>query len=139
MKNVLKKGLLLGELLAVGAAVGFAKSGEGQQFTEELQKDLKTLAKHLKNDLHELEDVTKEAFDDLVTAVVENYAKDRRIANDTKKTLVAALRANWTKAEKAYLSKKTKPNTLKRTHKPKTKPTGSAKKIRAKKVVKKAK
>ena len=46
MKNVFKKGLILGELLAVLAAVGFSKSGEGRQFTAELQKDLKTLAKH---------------------------------------------------------------------------------------------
>lgn len=143
MKNVFKKGLILGELLAVLAAVGFSKSGEGRQFTAELQKDLKTLAKHLKNDLHKLEDVTKEVFDDLVAAVVENYAKDKKIANDTKRALIAALRANWNKAEREYLSKKTKPNTLKATPNPKTKPATPAKKvakkISTKKVVKKTK
>lgn len=134
---------MLGELLAVLAAVGFSKSREGQQFTKELQKDLKTLAKHLKNDLRELEDVTKDVFDDLVAAVVENYAKDKQIANDTKNALVAALRTNWNKAEKEYLRKKTKQNTRKTAPKPKTRPARpvkkAAKKISTKKIVKKTK
>ena len=48
MENKFKKGLILGGLLAVAAAVGFAMTKEGQGLTEELHKDLKTLAKHLK-------------------------------------------------------------------------------------------
>jgi gas vesicle protein len=103
MENKFKKGLILGGLLAVGAAVGFAISKDGQSLTEEMQKDLKALSKHLKKSLHRLEDVTKENFDDLVVTVVEEYAKNKEVADGTKKALIAALQAKWHEMEKEYL------------------------------------
>jgi len=104
MENKFKKGLILGGLLAVGAAVGFAMTKEGHELSEELQKDLKTLAKHLKKNLHELEDVTKENFDELVTTVVEEYAKKKELASDVKKMLVTALQSMWNEMEEEYLA-----------------------------------
>lgn len=106
MENKFKKGLILGGLLAVGAAIGFAMTKPGQELTEDLQKDLKTLAKHLKKGLHNLEDVTKESFDTLVTTVVEEYSKKKELADDAKKALVSALEEKWQEMEIEYLAKK---------------------------------
>lgn len=104
MENKFKKGLILGGLLAVGAAVGFAMTKGGQELTEEMQKDFKALSKHLKKSLHKLEDVTKENFDDLVATVVEEYAKKKELADNAKKALIAALQAEWHEMEKEYLA-----------------------------------
>jgi len=106
MENKFKKGLILGGLLAVAAAVGFVMTKEGQELTEELKADLKTLAKHLKKNLHYLEDVTEKSFDELAEKVVEEYAKKKELANEAKKILVTALQAKWHEMEAEYLAEK---------------------------------
>jgi len=106
MENKFKKGLILGGLLAAAAVLGFAMTKEGKELTEELQKDLKTLAKHLKKNLHQLEDVTEESFDELATKVVEEYAKKKELASDVKKALINALQAKWHEMEAEYLADK---------------------------------
>jgi gas vesicle protein len=106
MENKFKKGLILGGLLAIGAALGFALTEEGQELIEELKKDLKTLAKHLKKNLGELEDVTKENFNDLVNKVVGEYAKKHELADEAKKSLTSALQAKWHEMEEEYLAEK---------------------------------
>lgn len=106
MENKFKKGLILGGILTVAAAVGFALSKNGKELTEEMQKDLKTLAKQLKKSLHKLEDVTKESFDKSVDVVVEEYAKSKDLASDTKKALTEALQSKWHEMEEEYLADK---------------------------------
>lgn len=106
MENKFKKGLILGGLLAAGAALGFVMSQEGQELTEELQKDLKTLAKRLKKNLHKLEDVTKESFDELVATIVDEYAQKKELASDAKNSLTGALKAKWHEMEDEYLTEK---------------------------------
>lgn len=102
MQNKFKKGLILGGLLAIGAAAGLIITREGQELTEELEKDINILSKHLKKNLHQLEDVTKESFDELVTTIVEEYSKKKELAIDTKKALTKALQAKWDEMEKEY-------------------------------------
>lgn len=104
MENKFKKGLILGGLLAVATAVGFAMTREGKELTEDLQKDLKSLAKHLKTNLHQLEDVTKENFNDLVVNIVEEYVKKKEMAIDAKKALITALQDKWNEMEEEYLT-----------------------------------
>ncbi len=106
MANIFKKGLILGGLLAVGAAVGIAMSDEGQQFSEDVQKDLKTLAKQLKKRLHDLEDITEESYDALVSTVVDEFEKQHKLAEGVKKTLVKSLKAMWNEMEKVALEEK---------------------------------
>jgi len=106
MENKFKKGLILGGLLAVGAAVGFAMSKEGQELTEDLQKDLKVLAKHLKKNLHQMQDVTKENFDELAATAVEEYAKKKDLAIEAKNALIKALQSKWHEMEQEYLADK---------------------------------
>jgi gas vesicle protein len=106
MENKFKKGVILGGLLAVAAAVGLALTPAGKELTEELQKDLKNLAKHLKKSLHNLEDVTKESFDELVENVVAEYATNKQLAEDAKKSLIVALQAKWHEMEAEYLMEK---------------------------------
>lgn len=106
MENKFKKGLILGGLLAAGTVLGFLNSKIGKELTEELQKDLKVLAKHLKKSLHKLEDITKESFDELVATTVEEYAKNMELANDAKETLTIALQAKWQEMEDEYLAEK---------------------------------
>lgn len=113
MENKFKKGLILGGLLAAGAAIGFAMNKGGQELSEELQKDLKTLAKHLKKNLHNLEDVTKESFDALVTTVVEEYAKKKKLAGDAKKALINALEEKWQEMEAEYRAEQDEETTKK--------------------------
>ncbi|MEK7643781.1 MAG: hypothetical protein AAB390_00570 [Patescibacteria group bacterium] len=106
MENKFKKGLILGGLLAAGAAIGLAMTKGGKELSEELQKDLKTLARHLKKGLHNLDDVTKESFDTLVATIVEEYSKKKELAIDTKKALVDALEEKWQEMEIEYLAEK---------------------------------
>ncbi|MFA6918917.1 MAG: hypothetical protein WC244_02250 [Patescibacteria group bacterium] len=106
MENKFKKGLILGGLLAVGAVVGFAMNKQGQELSEELQKDLKTLAKHLKKKLHQLEDATKDGFDQLVSTVVDEYAKENKLASGAQKILITALKEKWQEMEEEYLEEK---------------------------------
>lgn len=106
MKNLFKKGLILGSLLAVGAAIGFATSKEGQQMSEDTQQDLKMLAKQLKKRLHRLEDVTEERFDELVATIVEEFSKEKELGEEIKTTLIEALDATWKEMEAEYLASK---------------------------------
>lgn len=106
MENKFKKGLILGGLLAAASAIGFAMSKGGQELSEELQKDLKTLAKQVKKSLHKLEDVTKDSFDTLVSTVVDEYAAKKEMAADAKDSLVHALKAKWHEMEEEYLAEK---------------------------------
>ncbi len=106
MKNTFKKGLILGGILAAGAVIGLSFTHEGQELTEELKKDLKSLAKKLKKNLHQLEDVTKDNFDELVTKIVDEYAAKKELALDAKDSLIAALRSQWHQMEEEYLSEK---------------------------------
>ena len=113
MKNKFKKGLILGGLLAVGAVVGFAMTKEGHELTEDLQADFKTLAKHLKKNLHQLQDATQENFDELVATIVEEYAKKKELADGAKKALTHALQAKWHEMEDEYLAGKDEEKTKK--------------------------
>ncbi|HCW32727.1 MAG: hypothetical protein UT36_C0009G0029 [Candidatus Peregrinibacteria bacterium GW2011_GWF2_39_17] len=113
MENKFKKGLILGGLLTAAAVLGFAMSHEGQELTEELQKDLKNLAKQLKKSLHKLEDITKEGFDESVATVVEEYAKKKELASDAKKALINALQSKWHEMEEEYLAEKDEVGTKK--------------------------
>lgn len=106
MENKFKKGLILGGLLAVGAVVGIMMSKNGEQLTEELQKDFKALSKHLKKNLSKLEDVTKENFNELVTKVVDEYAEKKELVSDAKKSLTSALEDKWQEMEEEYLAEK---------------------------------
>jgi len=108
MKNKLKKGLILGGLLAAGAVLGFAMSRDGKKLTEKLQKDLKPLAKHLKTNLHQMQDITKGSFDKLTATVVEEYSKKKKLAINDKKALITALQAKWQEMEEEYLADQAK-------------------------------
>ena len=105
MNNIFKKGLILGGILAAAAAVGLALSKEAQELSEDLQKDFKVLIKNLKKNLGQLEDVTKDNFDDLVNNVVEEYTKKKALTEDAKQRLIKALQANWQDFESEYLDK----------------------------------
>lgn len=106
MENKFKKGLILGGLLAVGAAVGFAMTKEGQDLTEELKKDLAGLAKKLQKQLHHLEDVSKDKFDELVGLAVDEYSAKKEMAEDMKKIFVTSLQNMWHDMEAEYNSSK---------------------------------
>ncbi|MEK7496424.1 MAG: hypothetical protein AAB657_00795 [Patescibacteria group bacterium] len=113
MENKFKKGLILGGLLAVGAVVGLMMSKSGEELTEELQKDFKVLSKHLKKNLSNLEDITKENFNDLVAEVVEKYTKKKELVGDAKKVLISALQNKWQEMEEEYLVEKDEESTKK--------------------------
>ena len=104
MKNKFKKGLILGGLLAVVAAVGLAKTKEGQYLTDELQNDLKVLVKNLKKNLHNSEDETRESFNNLVVTIVEEYSKTKELTVEAKNALIAELRAKWDEMEEEYVA-----------------------------------
>lgn len=102
MGNVFKKGLILGGILAAVATVGFAMSKPGQELSDDLQADIKALAKDVKKRLHALQDVTKEAYDETVVAVVKEYAAQKQMAEDARQHLIAALEAMWNETEAEY-------------------------------------
>lgn len=104
MENKFKKGLILGGLLSIAAAVGIFMNKEGSTLSKDLQQNLKDLAKHLKKNLHQLEDITKESYDALVADVIEEFAMKKIIANDSKKSLTSSLQAMWKEMEIEYLT-----------------------------------
>jgi len=60
----------------------------------------------LKKNLHQLEDATKDGFDQLVVATVKEYVKKKKLADEAKKTLIAILQAIWQEMEEEYLTDK---------------------------------
>lgn len=104
MENKFTKGLILGVLLAAAAVVGLAMSKEGRVCTKKLKEALNPMVKHLKENLDRLNDVTREDFDELVTSIVEEYAKKKEINNDSKKMLANALKSKWHEIKEEYIN-----------------------------------
>ncbi len=102
MDNVFKKGLVVGGMLAAVAVAGFAMSKPGQNLAEDMQADLKELAKILKKKLQAMQDVSQEIYDKTADGVVAEYAAQKQIAGDAKQHLTAALQAMWGDMEAEY-------------------------------------
>lgn len=102
MKNLFKKGMILGGLLSAAALVGLAQTKKGQELTEDLKQELKPLVKQLKKSLHAMEDITKDAFDELSAKIVAEYAKDKKLAADAQEKLTKALQSTWNEMEETY-------------------------------------
>ncbi len=102
MENRFKKGLLLGALLAGVAVAGLLKTQAGQDLAEDLKEDAKKIGRKVKRRLADLEDVTRDKYDEIVEKVVEEYTKTKELAADAKKQLVGALRKKWDEVEKEY-------------------------------------
>lgn len=102
MKNNFKIGLILGGLLTTLALVGVAMTKEGEKLTDELQDDLKSLTKKVKGHLSDIEDITEEKYDKLVSEVVDEYNKKKKWAHNEEKSLTSALRNKWKEMEDAY-------------------------------------
>lgn len=102
MDNVFKKGLILGGILAAGAAVWLIVSKHGVTLTSDLKNDLEKLAKNVSKNLHKLKDVTKEDFDDLVTKIVDEYAEKKDLAVGIKDEFISLLQSRWADMEAAY-------------------------------------
>ncbi|MEK7524620.1 MAG: hypothetical protein AAB588_06370 [Patescibacteria group bacterium] len=102
MQNKFRKGLLLGGILTTLAIAGLAMTKVGTQLSEELQDDLKALTKKVKKQLADMEDITEEKYDELVSSVVSEYNKKRKLASDAQKSLTSALQEKWKEMEEAY-------------------------------------
>ena len=100
MGNI-KKGVVLGGILAAAAAIGFALSKEGKEMSKEMQEDAKALAADVKRELDLLEDVTKDAFDQIVSTAIEAYAKNKRLAEETKREFTSTLQKLWDDLDKS--------------------------------------
>jgi gas vesicle protein len=101
------KGLILGGLLATGAYVGLTQTKTGKQLSSDLQTAFKAITKELKSKLEDFEDLTKENFDEIVKAAVDQYSATKQLASDSKEILTEALEDTWGDMEKD-LEKKTK-------------------------------
>lgn len=102
MENRFKKGLLLGALLAGVAVAGLLRTQSGQELAEDLKEDAKKIGRKVKRHLADLEDVTRDKYDEIVEEVVEQYSKTKELAVDAKKQLIGALRKKWDEVEKEY-------------------------------------
>ncbi len=102
MENKFKKGLILGGLLTVASVIGYVMSKSGKELTEEMQTELKQLSKKLQKKLGEMDDITKDGFNKLVTLVVDEYAEKKKLAEDVKKTFVSELEKRWDDMEAEY-------------------------------------
>jgi hypothetical protein len=106
MENKFKKGLILGGLLMVVAAVACAMSKKGREFTEELKEDLEPMARHLSKNLKRLRNTAKDDFEELVTTLVEEYAKNKEMSIGLKNKLMNELKSKWYEIEEEYLNQK---------------------------------
>jgi gas vesicle protein len=99
MDNKFTKGLILGGLLTAGAWIGLRSTKKGKQLTDDLQKDLIEITKELRKKLADFQDITKENFNEVVKAVVEQYGATKKLATDSKEVLVEALEEKWQDVE----------------------------------------
>lgn len=106
MENKFKKGLILGGILTTIVIAGLAMTKTGAKLSDELQDDLKSLTKKLKGHLSDMEDITEEKYDQLVNVVMDQYNKKRKWADDSKKSLVSALKEKWKEMEEIYKNDK---------------------------------
>lgn len=102
MKNVFKKGLILGGLLLVGSYIGRAMSKKDHVFTEEMETELKSLSKNIRKKLGEMDDITKDSFNNIVDAVVNEYAEKKALAEDIKDSFITELQKKWSEMEEEY-------------------------------------
>ncbi len=102
MKNIFKKGLILGGLLVATSLIGSVMIKKAEGLSDEFQLDLKHLAKQLKLKLKTLEDITKEQFNELVDTLVAEYVKKKPLLEKVQGILVESLKDTWSEMEKAY-------------------------------------
>lgn len=102
MKNVFKKGLILGGLLVATSLIGSIVTKKAGVLSDEFQLDLKHLAKQLKLKLKTLEDITKEQFNELVDTLVTEYVKKKPLLIKVQDILVESLKDTWAEMEEAY-------------------------------------
>lgn len=100
MKNKFKKGLFFGSLLTIAAAIGISVGKEEKALSEEMKTELSNLSKQLQKKLKEMDSITKESFNKLVTVVVDDYAEKKSLTKDVKDILLAELHKKWDEVEK---------------------------------------
>jgi gas vesicle protein len=92
-------GMLIGAAIGVASAV-FLQSKKGKELTKDLQKKVAALQKKIMKELEDVEDMTKEKYEQLVDRVVEHYVKTQEIVKkeipEVKKSLMGA----WKTVEK---------------------------------------
>jgi hypothetical protein len=103
MENVFKKGVILGGILSAMTAIGFVMSKDDEGISEEMQRDLRFLARNLKRSLNKLHDISKDKFDELVVITVREYAINKKITEDITNALIAAMQLKWFEMEEEYL------------------------------------
>jgi gas vesicle protein len=102
MENKFTKGLILGGVLMAAAVAIFATSKEGKELSKKLKEDVKQMSIHMKDNFGKLRDVSKEDFDELVTTLVDEYAKKKELGDESKKKIVNLLKSKWNEVKDGF-------------------------------------
>jgi gas vesicle protein len=89
-----KKGLLIGGLLA-GVLVAFGMSKKGKELREKVLEYSEDLYNEVRRRALEWGETTREAYDEIVGRVGEEFARRKGMALEMKNTLVERLKEKW--------------------------------------------
>jgi ElaB/YqjD/DUF883 family membrane-anchored ribosome-binding protein len=99
MDNKFRKGVILGGLLATAALVGITITRKKTVLDKDLQADLKNLVKTVKKNLADMEDITRDKYNEIVEKAVAEYSKKRKMAKEAQMNLMEALQEKWDEME----------------------------------------
>lgn len=102
MKNKFKKGLILGSLLTIVSAIGFSIGKQEKELSEDLHIELKDLSKKLRKKLEEMDTISKESYNNLVSMLLDEYAEKKELTEDVRKLFTKQLQKKWTEMELNY-------------------------------------
>lgn len=92
-------GMLIGAAVGVAAAV-FLQSKKGKELTKDLQKKIAALQKKISRELEDVQEMTKEGYEELVDRIVEYYVKTKDIAKKEIPEVKKSLMGSWKTVEK---------------------------------------
>jgi gas vesicle protein len=106
MNNDCAKGFIWGSLLTAvaGAVAFFALSKDGKELTGKLKEEVRQKSLDLKDKFGRLRTVTKEDFEELVTILVDEYAKKKELNEETKNRISRFLKAKWSEIKEDIIS-----------------------------------
>ncbi len=93
------KTVIFGGLIA-GALVAFSKTKKGQALHKKLTARAEDLYENVEKRLKKVKKISQEAYDDAVDAVVETYANNKGLTEESALKISKELKARWKEIKK---------------------------------------
>lgn len=102
-----KKGLVMGSLLG-GILVALGMSQKGKEIREKVVDYAQELSSELKKKAIEWGETTKETYNEMVRRAVEEFARQKGLALETKEAVIEKLEDKWDEIQSEIVFRKVK-------------------------------